>query len=634
MIASDYALKELKAIEMPEFNSDQLRFMAFNGDYNSVYSLITKISSERRKKISDKYILFETITGSVNKLNELKNKHDDFLVGVERKFLLEILDQFILVCKSNSNFPRHLFLSMLKVCHELVQLSEFSLAIDYLKGALKCGAEKFPDIKTELLFRLADIYNRKGDINTSSNYVNQLINHPYFITDRNRISELITNVSQIYLKQGNVEKYKNLLFLGLRYFYTNPDNRRIIYDQIRITYRSSIKLLLNNNLIISHRLLYLIHWTYFKLPNFSKVKLQFINKLALKILLGTIYILNYVFNSDSSSMFFRVENKSAKQLQFLNEEDYNHVSNKLETTRKKILITRAMGGIGDLLMMTPGIHALKKKYPKSEINLAIPKRYFSIFEGNDDVKLLDIEGDFFNHPKINKWYNFTDCPAARKESLAAPKVKKSRIEIFSSALNINIISRIGMSKKPRFFFSTDELEFALEKWKEFELTDKTVIGIQLHSDETYRDYPLMEKLVASISKKYSVLLFDSEVINGFEYDNVIKVQGLPIRKAFAIAKKCDAIVAPDSAFIHFAAAFDIPTIALFGPIDGKVRTKHYQNCTYLSAKEILGCLPCWRNEEIPCKLTGMRTSECMKKIPVNLITEVLEKKLSGEKVYD
>jgi len=138
----------------------------------------------------------------------------------------------------------------------------------------------------------------------------------------------------------------------------------------------------------------------------------------------------------------------------------------------------------------------------------------------------------------------------------------------------------------------------------------------------------------SISKKYSVLLFDSEVINGFEYDNVIKVQGLPIRKAFALAQKCDAIVAPDSAFIHFAAAFDLPTIALFGPIDGKVRTKHYQNCTYLSAKEILGCLPCWRNEEIPCKLTGMRTSECMKKIPVNLITEILEKKLNGEKVYD
>jgi ADP-heptose:LPS heptosyltransferase len=633
MIVSDYALKELKVIEMPAFNSDQLRFMAFNGDFNSVYSLMTRIPSEERKKISDKYILFETITGCINKLNEVRARHDALLLSKERKFLLEVLDQFILVCKQKLIFPRHLFLSILKVCHELDQLSEFDLAIDYLNAALKCGVEKFPDIKTEILFQLADIYNRRGEINTAGNYVNQLINHPYFITDRNRISELITNVSQIYLKQGNVDRYKALLFLGLRYFYTNPDNRRKIYDQIRITYRSSFKLLLNSNVNYSDRLLYFIHWTYFKLPNFSKIKLQFVNKLALKTLLGFIYLLNYAFKNDSSSVFNKAEKKSLKQLQFLNQEDYNRISNKQIILQKNILITRAMGGIGDLLMMTPGIHALKKKYPKSEINLAIPKRYFPIFEGNEDVKLLDIEGDFFNHLKFHKWHNFTDCPAARKESLTAPRVKKSRIEIFSSALNINFHSKINMCKKPRFFFNEEELEYASDYWKKSGLSDKKVIGIQLHSDETYRDYPLMEKLVENISKRFTVMLFDGEVISGFEYENVIKIQHLPIRKAFALAQKCNVIIAPDSSFIHFAAAFDIPTIALFGPIDGKVRTKHYPNCTYLSAKEIFGCLPCWRNETLPCKLTGMRTSECMKQIPVNQIIKTLEQKLNGEKIY-
>jgi ADP-heptose:LPS heptosyltransferase len=344
--------------------------------------------------------------------------------------------------------------------------------------------------------------------------------------------------------------------------------------------------------------------------------------------------MNYVFKKDSTGAFNKAERKSIEKLQFLKGEDYNQVSNKKVALRKKILITRAMGGIGDLLMMTPGINALKKKYPKSEINLAIPKRYFPIFEGNDDVKLLDIEGDFFNHLKFNKWYNFTDCPAARKESLTAPRVKKSRIEIFSSALNINFLSRLRMSKTPRFFFNDEELEYAADYWKQSGLNDKTIIGIQLHSDETYRDYPLMEKLVENISKKYTVMLFDGEAITGFEYDNVIKIQNFPLRKAFVLAHKCNVIIAPDSSFIHFAAAFDIPTIALFGPIDGMVRTKHYPNCTYLSAKEIFGCSPCWRNESIPCKLTGMRTSECMKKIPVNKVIKILELKLNGENIYD
>ena len=632
MTISEYALKELKTVEQNPANLDQLRFMAFNGDYTSVYSIMVRIPSEDRIKYSNKYILFETITGSIKKLSELKNRHDDLLVNEEKKFLIEILDLYISECKRNSNYPRQLFQSILKVTNELIRLSEFNLAINYLNNALTMGVNKYPELKTDVLFCLADIYNRQGDVSISGNYINQLFNHPYLITDRNSFGELIHNVSQVYLKQGQVAQYKNLLFLGLRYFYTNPDNRRKIYEQIRVTYRRSLKVLLNNKISVSNRTIFFIHWIFFRVPNFSKIKLSFINKLISRTLLGFIYLLNYSQKTETLRTYLKSETESLGPLYLLEGEDYNSKTEKKIMPEKKILITRAMGGIGDLLMMTPGIHALRNKYPKSEINLAIPKRYFPIFEGNDDVKLLDIEGDFFTHLKFNKWYNFTDCPAARKESITAPRVKKSRVEIFSSALNIGLYSKIKMSKRPRYFLTKEELIYSAKFWNEFDLNNKTVIGIQLHSDETYRDYPLMEKLIENLSKKYTVLLFDNETIEGFDFENVIKVQNLSIRKVFALAHSCNAIVAPDSSFIHFAAAFDIPTIALFGPIDGKVRTKHYPNCTYLSAKDLFGCIPCWRNESIPCKLTGMRTSECMKKIPVNLIINILEKKLNGEKL--
>ena len=164
-----------------------------------------------------------------------------------------------------------------------------------------------------------------------------------------------------------------------------------------------------------------------------------------------------------------------------------------------------------------------------------------------------------------------------------------------------------------------------------QLENKSVIGIQLHSDETYRDFPMMEQLVKKISENHKVLVFDSEPITGFNFENVIKVQSMPIRKAFAIASKCDVIVAPDSSFIHFAAAFNIPTIALFGPIDGKIRTMHYPNCKYINSKDLFGCLPCWRNESIPCKLTGMRQSVCLGNIPINKIVSELEIILKNER---
>jgi hypothetical protein len=37
-----------------------------------------------------------------------------------------------------------------------------------------------------------------------------------------------------------------------------------------------------------------------------------------------------------------------------------------------------MGGVGDILMMTPGLMALRKKHPFAEIDFAIPKSFHAI----------------------------------------------------------------------------------------------------------------------------------------------------------------------------------------------------------------------------------------------------------------
>ena len=284
-----------------------------------------------------------------------------------------------------------------------------------------------------------------------------------------------------------------------------------------------------------------------------------------------------------------------------------------------------MGGIGDLLMMTPGFRELKRKYPKREIHLAIPKRYFPVFENNKDVKLVDIEEEIFSHFSYSKWFNLSDCPAARVESRTSPKVKKSRITLFANGLGLSRFRSLRMNLKPGFYFTENEIDFADEFWKSFGLNGKTVIGVQIHSDERYRDYPHMEKLVKEISSTQTVIVFDSQKIKGYDFENVIKIDSLSLRNAFSLAYKCDVIIGPDSSFIHFAAAFDKPTIALFGPIDGKVRTKHYTNCVYIDLRDQLGCVPCWRNESIPCKLTGMRNSVCMESIRVSQVTNELSK---------
>ena len=96
-----------------------------------------------------------------------------------------------------------------------------------------------------------------------------------------------------------------------------------------------------------------------------------------------------------------------------------------------------MGGLGDLLMMTPGLRALSRRMDR-EIEFAIPRRYLELFETNPFVTALGLEDlptDWYREGPI---IDLTDCPASVVESRSAPKVTVNRIEIFARALGIGM----------------------------------------------------------------------------------------------------------------------------------------------------------------------------------------------------
>ena len=99
-----------------------------------------------------------------------------------------------------------------------------------------------------------------------------------------------------------------------------------------------------------------------------------------------------------------------------------------------ILVSRQFGGLGDILMCTPGIKALSLKYPNKKIHFAIPKQYI------EAVKHLDFIDQVFDiNSPINKniYYMIMDVssPCAKYEYARismGKQVEKSRIEIFRS----------------------------------------------------------------------------------------------------------------------------------------------------------------------------------------------------------
>ncbi len=290
------------------------------------------------------------------------------------------------------------------------------------------------------------------------------------------------------------------------------------------------------------------------------------------------------------------------------------VSAELQKARRPVLVTRAMGGIGDILMMTPGLAVLKKKYPEREIHFAIPKGFHGLLLGNTDVEVKDIHADVLHQDDYSLWYDLTRCPAARVESMTLPRVRANRIDIYAAAMGVKRKRLAEVGRIPRYMVTPEEQDWADNFLREHGLVGKDVFGIHLYSADSYKDYPHFEEVARQLALKNPVLLFHGETIQGFDIPNIIKVDSHPLRRSIALVQRCRCFIAPDSGLLHAAAALHVPTVALFGPTCGKVFTRHYPHVRMLDARERFPCVPCWRNQGIVCAVSGKVESVCMERL--------------------
>lgn len=565
---------------------------------------------------ANKFLLAEVIAAGIRKLRTFLAASAEGEAMKEKDFIDDVVRLFVATAKEHGTYPRELFESLLLWAEELKNLSLLHEALMCYGLAQTLGVNTFPVLNVRCLLGKGSLLSVTGKHTDAQRLLASLAERPYLIADRNLLPSVYVALGQESLVGGNVTFYKRLLFCALRSFSTHLESRRTIVDQVTKTYRHFFRVLLDRDAGIGNKFLYVIHRLLFGLMRFRVARSMGIVTAVRVVLFGYVYTLHYLLRT--APTLLRGNSERGRD------------NRRCVPSSSSLLITRAMGGIGDFLMMTPALHALRQKDPRKDIVLAIPKRYFTLFQGNPDVRLCDIENQQLDPSAYATWFNFTDCPAARVEARTAPKVKLSRIEVFARSLGIGWLRRKRMDKRPRYVLTPEDRSFQRTFWRDHDLDGKLVLGVQLHADEVYRDYPRMKELIHRLAREYHVLVFDTETIHECDGERIVKVEGLPMRKAFALAAGCDLIVAPDSAFVHLAAALDIPCVALYGPIDGEVRTKHYPKCVYLDARRKLGCLPCWRNDKIPCALTGLRTSACMADIALDDICATVSSLLAQE----
>ncbi|NOW48380.1 ADP-heptose:LPS heptosyltransferase [Novosphingobium sp. SG751A] len=282
---------------------------------------------------------------------------------------------------------------------------------------------------------------------------------------------------------------------------------------------------------------------------------------------------------------------------------YSLKMNKRGTT----LVTRAMGGIGDLLMMTPGLEALAAKQ-KAPVDFAIPRKFHAVFKGNPHIRLLDINGPAIDIASYRHFVNLGNCPASRYESGARPFIRRGRVEVFAKAMGISrhMLQRQGW--RINRLEQADDAAFCSEFLAEKAIGDRPVVGVAPYSRDSYKDYPKIHQVISQLAEKFDVLIFhhvDAGLPSG---PGIASTAGLSLERSLALAGRVNAMVTVDSAFLHAAAAHDYPVIGLFGPTDGKPLTRHHRQPVVLAKPDQFACVPCWRNEDSPCALTELRAA--------------------------
>ena len=431
----------------PGVLKSELEYMAYHGQYTAVYERYLTIPEQDRVLYENVEILSGVVLGCIKQVQEFRHGSDLTRArsSPHGKFVEHVLNQLIAYCTSRKTSPRELFICIFEWAGELARMALSDDALRYFDKAEALEIRRYPDLYAMLMSKRAELLFNAGRHEDAHRILSELAENYYLVPDRNLFSSIIFMLGKTALLNGQARSYKELLFSGLRYFYTRDDIRLLFTEQLIKTYRHFYRVFFDHDRPLSEKLLFLIHWFYHSCSRHRMSIMTAATKAARMIVLGYVYFLNYGHPRGAGSRFLSGWNECNDK------RAYDPC--RPDATKKSILVTRAMGGIGDLLMMTPGFHALKEAYPDNDIFLAAPRQYHQLFIGNDDVKLIDIEKASLEARAFGKWFNFTDCPAGRIESRTAPDVKMNRIDIFARALGIRGTRLRKMDRRPRYFLT-------------------------------------------------------------------------------------------------------------------------------------------------------------------------------------
>ncbi|MBV6477741.1 MAG: Lipopolysaccharide core heptosyltransferase RfaQ [Ignavibacteria bacterium] len=344
----------------------------------------------------------------------------------------------------------------------------------------------------------------------------------------------------------------------------------------------------------------------------------------------------------------------------------------------KILIN-ALSGIGDALMFSPSLKLLKEKIPGSRIDMLVMfKSVKEMYETNphlDNVYLIR----FMNQSKLKSFkeirnlkmneydfsinvypsnrieYNLVNAFLGAKKKISHHYLHTNffRAEFLNDILvdevkdrhnvlqNADIVKRIVPINDEEVgrmeLFTENSHDESAADWINKNNTDNRLLigfhaGSALLKNHIHKrwDKRKFAELGKILIEKYNVriLLFGNEAELNNEIKNLIGENAIlasteNFMDSVTRMKHCRLFISNDTAFLHCAAALQLPVVGIFAYTNYKElypwKTEH------IIVRKELDCSPCFYNSPKPaaCIFTGYESFKCMKTIEIHEVLDAI-----------
>ncbi len=335
---------------------------------------------------------------------------------------------------------------------------------------------------------------------------------------------------------------------------------------------------------------------------------------------------------------------------------------------KNILVMQTGGWIGDMLLLTPALRALRKKFPGARIEMLVNPLVYDLMERNpylDEVIMYDKRGE---HRGIRQMRQMARRLKAKQFDVAVI-LHPSSVRSAVLASMAGIPQRIGRNLRGRGPFLTTKIQRQInihevqryldiispiagtdndgklefwgidkddEEFAEHILEGHTdpIIGVNPCTTWASKRWPAerFAALANTLSRRFGAFVLftggpsdtslGSGVMGQVSSQPLDLIGSTSLWQLGALIKRCDLYITCDSGPMHISAAVGTPTIALFGPTDP---VRHGpRGVDHAVVKKDIQCSPCY-DRECKCK-----EHDCMQAIQVEDIVEVVERWLSRE----